>query len=150
MPTVYQLKNPETDCIYYVGYTEKTIQERLIGHLYEQKQKTTQDLVAKGITPIIESIEISDTVSKETEMYWIQRLTNQGIYLENRDGLVNYQNRDYIYNFPAELLNTMGLSEAERYKAAIDLVLSEMPRSVSVPVMIRIKAILEWAVEPNR
>jgi len=147
MPTVYQLKNPETDCVYYVGYTEKTIQERLIGHLYEQKQKTTQDLVAKGVTPIIEPIETNDTVSKETEMYWIQRLTNQGVYLENRDGLVNYQNRDYIYNFPAELLNTMELSEAERYKAAIDLVLSEMPRSVSVPIMIRIKAILEWAVE---
>lgn len=147
MPIIYQLKNPETDCIYYVGYTEKSIQERLIRHLSQQSQKTTQDLVAKGLCPIIEAIETGDNVTKETEIYWIQRIANQGIYLENRDGLINYQNRDYIYTFPAELLNTMGLSDTERYKAAIDLVLSEMPRSISVPIMIRIKAILEWAVE---
>lgn len=146
MPKVYKLINPNNNITYYVGYTEKSLQERLCGHLYEQKQKTTKDLIAKGLKPIIECIEEGDEITKDLETYWIQRLTNQGVYLENRDKVINYQNKDYLYELPTELLNTVNLTEAERYKAAINLVLEEMPLSVSVPILIRIKAILEWAV----
>jgi hypothetical protein len=147
MPIVYKLINPVNDTIYYVGFTTQTLQQRLIGHLVNQNQKTTKDLVSSGLKPKIECIEEGEGVSMENEMYWIQRLTNEGVYLENRDGVINYQNRDWIFDMPTELLNTIEMPDYERYKAAIDLVLSEMPRSVSVPILIRIKTILEWATK---
>lgn len=34
MPKIYKLVNPKTNIAYYVGYTEKPLQQRLIGHLY--------------------------------------------------------------------------------------------------------------------
>jgi len=146
MPIVYKLINPNNNVVYYVGYTTQTLEQRLIGHLVHQNQKTTKDLVSNGLKPKIECIEEGETVTKETEMYWIQRFKNEGIYLENRDGVINYQNRDWITEMPVELLNTIEMPDSERYKAAIELVLSEMPLSVSVPILIRIKTILEWAV----
>lgn len=146
MPKIYKLINPENDVTYYVGYTDKPLQQRLIGHLYSKKQKTTNDLIIKGLLPKIELIEEGEGVTKDTETYWIERFTNEGVYLENRDKVIRYQNRDYLYELPSQLIDTMQISELERYKTAIDLVLGEMPLSVSVPILIRIKAILEWAI----
>lgn len=149
MPIVYKLIHPITMDVYYVGYTEKPLQERLLGHITTKKSKTTKDLVDNGLLPIIKEIESGDGVTKETETYWIQRLTNQGVYLENRDKVVNYQNRDYLFEIPSQLADNLNLSNEERYLAAINLVLDEMPLSVSVPILIRIKTILEWAISKN-
>jgi len=146
MSIIYKLIDPRDNRIYYVGYTEKTLTDRLIGHLYVSIHKTTIDLVTNNLCPIIEAIEDSESVTKETEMYWIKRLSGEGVYLENKDGLVNYQNRDGLFVIPEALLNSLPISLKQRYHGAIEAVLDELPLSSSVPIIIRIKTILEWAL----
>lgn len=149
MAIVYQLIHPKTRSIYYVGYTERPILERLANHIVAQTQKTTRDLIEAGLMPIIEVIEEGINVTRDTETYWIQRYSAQGYYLENKDKVIKYQNRDYLYTLPTKLLNSIEFTECERYKAAIDLVLDEMPRYVSVPILMRIEALLNWAINPS-
>lgn len=146
MPTVYKLINPLTKKTYYVGFTIKSLTERLMGHMMSPQSKTTKDLIDIGVTPIIELIEEGENVTKETEMYWIKKLSFEGHYLENRDGLIVYQNRDYIFEIPEQLLNSIEMSENDRLKSAISIVLDELPLSSNVPIIIRIKTILEWAI----
>ena len=146
MPIVYKLIDPRDNRIYYVGYTEKTIEDRLIGHLSISKHKTTIDLVANNLCPLIEVIEEGSHVTKDCEMYWIKRLSAEGSYLENIDGLVNYQNKDGIFDIPESLLNSLAITTEQRYLVAIETVLNELPLSSSVPIIIRIKTILEWAL----
>lgn len=97
MPIIYRLINPTTNKTYYVGFTTKTIKERLLGHIIKPQSKSTIDLITAGLNPIIECIEEGEQVSKETEMYWIKRLSFEGHFLENRDGLIVYQNKDYLF-----------------------------------------------------
>lgn len=146
MPIVYKLISPLTQKTYYVGFTEKSLTERLIGHMVLPKSKTTKDLIDIGLVPIIELIEEGENVTKETEMYWIKKLSFEGHYLENRDGLIVYQNKDYIFQIPEQLLNFIEMGETDRPKSAISIVLDELPLASSVPIIIRIKTILEWAI----
>ena len=146
MPTIYKLINPLTDKTYYVGFTTKTITERLVYHLINPISKSTIDLIAAGLKPIIEVIEEGDNVTTETEKYWIKRLDFEGHFLENRDGLIVYQNRDYIFTIPDNLLNSIDMTDNERLALSIKIVLDELPLSSNIPIVIRIKTILEWAL----
>jgi len=147
MPIVYKLIDPRDNRTYYVGYTEKDLQSRLLGHMMVSIHKTTIELISNNLCPKIEIIEDGDLVTKETEMYWIKRLASEGVYLENRVGVVNYQNRDGIFEIPEVLLNSLSISSEQKYKSAIEVVLDELPISSSVPIVIRIRTILEWAIK---
>ena len=146
MPTIYTLKNPINNCIYYVGYTTKRIEERLVGHLRAPKCETTKMLVNIGVSPIIEIVESGESVTTQTELYWIKKLNSEGIQLENKDGLINYQSRELIGNIPKGLLNNIDLTIEEKQRQALELILSELPLSSSTPIVLRIKTIIEWAL----
>ena len=146
MPIVYSLRNPLNNKIYYVGFTVKSATERLFGHLSKQLQPTTRQLVEQGLQPIIEVIEDGADVDKITEMYHIKRLLSEGYKLENRDGVVNYQNRETLLNIPKALRDSLQLTENERLKIALKEVMNELPLSSSTPIVIRIKTIIEWAL----
>jgi hypothetical protein len=120
-----------------------------MGHMIQPQSKSTIDILEAGLKPIIEIIDEGLHITKETELYWIKRLAFEGHFLENRDGLVVYQNKDYIFKIPDNLLNTIEMGESERLKCAISIVLDELPESSSVPIVIRIRTILEWAIRNN-
>lgn len=145
MPTIYKLINPLTNSPYYVGYTTKDAKIRLMGHLV-QPTATTKYLIECGHKPLMEVIESGDYVTKETETHWIKLLHLKGYSLDNKDGIVVYQNRDYIFNIPGDLLNSIEMSKEERLLNAIELTLEELPLSSNVPIILRIKTILEWAI----
>ncbi len=145
MPTVYKLINPIDKIPYYVGFTVQDINVRLIGHLY-QPTATTKKLMDIEIIPIIEIIETGDNITKANEKDWIKKLSLEGYNLDNIDGLKNYQNRDSLFTLPADLLNSIELSNEDKYKAAIKIALDELPETTSVPLVLRLKFILEWAI----
>ncbi len=147
MPIVYKLIHPIEKRIYYVGYTEKSLNERLLGHIATSTHKTTLELVSQGLSPEIQSIEEGEHVTKDTEMYWIKRLAQEKVYLENRDGIINYQDKGYIFKIPEKLLNSIEMPIEDRYKCAIGIVLDELPMNPTVPIIQRIKVILEWALQ---
>jgi len=146
MPTVYSLKNPINNEIYYVGYTEKTISERLIGHLASLVHETTKSLAEQGLSPIIEIIEEGVNVNKVTELYWIQKYSADGHKLENRDGLINYQSRNNAGFSDEELLKLYDLEPAEQYLFALNKIKAELPLSSNIPIVLRIKNIIETVV----
>lgn len=146
MPTVYSLKSPTNNEIYYVGYTEKTISERLIGHLASLVHETTKNLASEGLSPVIEIIEEGVNVNKITELYWIQKYHSDGHKLENRDGLVNYQSRNNAGFLDEELLKLYDLEPVERYLFALNKIKSELPLSSNIPIILRIKNIIETTI----
>lgn len=144
MPTIYKLINPINHAPYYVGYTSKSVEERLLGHCNIPIHMSTIALLSIDLLPVIEVIEDGDHVTKVTEMYWIKKLSQQHV-LENVDGLVNYQERKIFFDLPPEVQNEIQLRVEDRHRIAIELLLKEMPLSSSVPIMMRIKNILDWA-----
>ena len=144
MPIVYKLVNPLTKEPYYVGYTVRPLIERFMQHLASPKQKTTIELLNVDILPVIEIIVEGETVDKSTELYWIQKVAKY-YKLENTDGLVNYQNRKHLFELSENVINGIEMSEEDRRKIALELLIAEMPRHPSVPIMIRIANILKWA-----
>jgi len=145
MPTVYKLISPITKQPYYVGFTIQDINVRLIGHLY-QPTNTTKKLMSIGLIPDIQAIESGEDITKQNEKEWIRKLSLEGYVLDNIDGLKNYQNRDAIFTLPNDLLNTIPLSIEDKYKTAISIALKELPETSSVPIVLRLKFILEWAL----
>lgn len=88
--TIYKLIDPETNEVRYIGLTFNTLKQRLKSH-YSEKSKShksnwVQKLRSRGLKPIIESIE-SDISSYdevcEREIYWIDKLKNEGHSLTN-------------------------------------------------------------------
>ena len=45
MPTIYKLINPLNNEVYYIGYTERNIEDRLKDHLQTPKHETTRNLI---------------------------------------------------------------------------------------------------------
>jgi len=144
MPIIYKLINPLNKKPYYVGYTEEILKKRYIGHLTQSAHPTTIYLLSIDILPLIETIVSGPDVTKETEIFWIKELAKT-FELENRDGLVKYQMKKTFFDVPKEVMDQVDISEADRYKIAIDLLVKEMPRDTSIPIMIRITNILKWA-----
>lgn len=88
--TIYKLIDPETNEVRYIGLTFNTLKQRLKSHFYDKskshKSNWVQKLRSKGLKPIIESIE-SDISSYdevcEREIYWIDKMKNEGQPLTN-------------------------------------------------------------------
>ena len=88
---IYQLKNPMTDNIRYVGKTVQSLDSRLKKHIEESNQglKTykcnwIRKLLKENIIPDIETIEITDeNMWKEREKYWIANYKKRGYNLTN-------------------------------------------------------------------
>lgn len=145
MPIVYKLINPVNHRPYYVGFTTRSKEERLLGHCNLPVHRSTIELLKIDLLPVIEVIAEGEHVTKETEMFWIKELAI--IHpLENVDGLINYQERKNFFDLPLEVQSGIKLSKEDRHRIAIELLLKEMPLSSSVPIMIRIKNLLDWAV----
>jgi len=140
MPTVYKLINPVNETIYYVGYTTKAINIRLLGHMtHSKKLPTTELLLNSGLTPIIEIIEEGKNVTMETENYWIKKLKSEGYTLENTANgrkplLLEPRNPQAKY---------IG---DDKLKIALQQILDELPLSSSIPIVQRIKKIAEKAL----
>ena len=144
MATVYSLTNPINGNVYYVGFTTKRIEERLLGHLAKPNTETTRMLVNIGLSPIINIIESGEIVSKETELYWIKKLNEEAVLLENKDGLINYQKR--TGNISDNLLNSIELTSEEKMRSSLEMIIKELPLSSSIPIVQRIKKLAEWAL----
>lgn len=92
---IYVLRNPDTNEIFYVGQTVKSLQERLNGHLScdgsnKPKNDYIKSLLLDGKRPIIEEIEtIHGTCYRdklalnEREIYWIKYYKSIGCRLLN-------------------------------------------------------------------
>lgn len=146
MNTVYSLSNPLNNNVYYVGFTTKGVIERLRWHLAVNPLPTTKFLLGKGYTPVIDILEQGDNVTIDNEKKWIQKLHNQGVVLENKDGLINYQDRGNLEFTDDEIRYLSSLSVEERYKTVIKRVLHELPLDSSIPIVIRIKNFCETSL----
>lgn len=142
MPIVYKLINPINNKIYYVGYTERKLSERLFDHLQSDPQQTTKKLLKAKLQPIMEVIEEGENVTKHTETFWIKRLHSEGIELENISDIVNLE---YLHR-PSKAILSNSLTENERLRIALMEILDQLPLSSSVGIVIRIKHICETAL----
>lgn len=79
---IYCLSDPDTDVIFYVGCTYKTLQERVRGSYAAPSVRTIRN---RGQQP---KIELLDTCSgkdaKALENYWMEQFKVWGISLENK------------------------------------------------------------------
>lgn len=92
---IYVLKDPFSDEVFYVGQTQKSLDERLSQHIScteynKEKCEYIQGIISRGGKPIIESIEVIsglcyvDKLSvNEREIYWIKFYTQSGCKLLN-------------------------------------------------------------------
>ena len=81
---IYTLTNPNTNMIYYVGATSKSLRERLNNHRSSSFHKTTRCLYTNGQEPIIEEVEdCSISIASEREEYWMNYFLETGCQLEN-------------------------------------------------------------------
>ena len=143
MPTVYKLINPIDHSIYYIGYTEFSIEERLKMHIQTKQVETTKFILNAGLLPIIEKIEEGDNISKAIEMQYIKQYLTDGHKLDNRDGVINYQKSDLEGISPKMAYDLSLLPKEDQYKAALNLILSELPLNATYPICVRIKDIID-------
>ncbi|WP_180541557.1 GIY-YIG nuclease family protein [Nevskia soli] len=99
---IYTLKNPRTHDVRYVGWTSKTVEQRLKWHIQESllkarthKQRWILSLLAIGLKPVIEVIESGAGKKWEkAERRWISHFRANGARLVNGtdggDGLPNW------------------------------------------------------------
>jgi len=142
MPIIYSLIDPTKNEIYYIGYTERTIDERLKDHLRTPITNRTKILLGVKINPIIKTVEEGIHVNKQTELFWIKKLHSEGVILENQSGIVDleYLKRETKSDFSKHL------PENERLRIALIEILNELPHESSVPIVVRIKHIAENAL----
>lgn len=145
--TVYSLNNPLNNSVYYVGFTTKPLIYRLNDHIAKNHLPTTKYLISKGYKPTIQVLERGEYITLADEKKWIQKLHNKGVILENRDGLINYQDRSNLEFDNDEIYYLSTLSVEKRYETVIKRVLLELPLSSSIPIVIRIKNFCESALK---
>jgi hypothetical protein len=99
--SIYTMKNPVTNEVFYVGRTFKPLDKRLWEHLMECKTGTNSrknslltGLIKKGRIPIIEEVEdfecrtLLDKVAlNDLESYWIDQFRQWGFPLVNTIGI---------------------------------------------------------------
>jgi group I intron endonuclease len=89
---IYTLSHPTTGDVRYIGQTSKSLENRLIRHLYEARQNKCYrhrwiiSLIKLGLTPKIELLDHCETFQwSETERYWISMFKFWGFKLVNGD-----------------------------------------------------------------
>lgn len=85
---IYCLKRPDTDEVFYVGQTEKTLEFRLSQHLVQKgsaaKYKVITELAEKGLKPTICLLETTGPENGDAcEKKWIGRFISSGCCLLN-------------------------------------------------------------------
>ena len=97
---VYQLVDPRTGTVQYVGITEHLTRRRWehlnnVGVSNQVKDAWIRELVGKGLEPRMEVIETAQTWDEvlEREKYWIQYYIRQGVHLLNITGNPRRRNR---------------------------------------------------------
>lgn len=86
---IYSLRSPESDNVRYIGYTKKSLEKRLKGHLGDSynsyKVNWIKGLKANNLIPIIELIEdgISEDDVKQKEIHYIKLFKSFGAKLVN-------------------------------------------------------------------
>jgi len=139
MPTIYKLINPLTNEVYYIGYTERKIEERLKDHLRTPKHETTKTLIKGCYSPIIEQVETGEHITKSDELRIIKQYHKDGHKLENISGIDGFNKG--LNNDDIKYLST--LPKEEQYKIALNKILKELPLNATYPIVLRIKDIAE-------
>lgn len=97
--SIYILKNPLNNEVFYVGKTTKELKMRLSGHLSDSGTDGLKGQYLKGIIdnkekPIIEAVEVIYGIcyvdklkASEREYYWIKHFKNNGSPLTNVMGM---------------------------------------------------------------
>jgi hypothetical protein len=88
---IYQLKDPITNEIKYVGVTTNGLSKRLSQHISDVKRrpelykaKWINSLLKQNLKPVIELIEVCDILTwEEREIYWIKKYKDEGLKLTN-------------------------------------------------------------------
>jgi len=112
---IYTLVDPTTDQVRYVGITEGTLHNRLLGHLKEakyrrnskpnRKHRWINDLLDVGVLPTIILIDEVSLSPEWWEVWWIEYLTSLGVNLLNiRTSLDDYitVERRAVFQFTLE------------------------------------------------
>ena len=88
---IYALIDPRNRRFYYVGKTERALQERLDEHFFDiretQVSKKTQAIKQSGLDPqpvLLEEVRDTETLFRR-ELYWIFMLKTLGHPLTNRE-----------------------------------------------------------------
>lgn len=146
MPVVYSLTNPLTNKPYYVGFTKLTPTKRLLGHIIQTLHPTTKMLVDNSLVPIINILEEGESVTQATETYYINKYINDGFELENksRPSLDQPLNFDSLTILLSNIKTQTG--EVGVLKTALEMIRKELPLSSCIPIMQRIKNIVENAI----
>jgi hypothetical protein len=95
---VYGLFDPITNKLRYVGYTSKSLDERLSGHLRQKRRNhRTNWLKSLKAKPIIKQLDYSDDYNEiiKKEIFWIRFFKKKGCNLVNAtdggEGLQGYK-----------------------------------------------------------
>lgn len=87
---IYRLCDPRDGSVRYVGKTAQALKCRLRGHLYDAERtnsrrvcKWISDLVAQGLRPVMELIEVAGENWPEREVFWIEHYASEGADLTN-------------------------------------------------------------------
>lgn len=105
MVNIYTLSHPITGEIRYVGKTNRTLEKRLYGHLHRKSSVKSscwiKSLESKGLTPIIELIDVvSEENWEEEEKFYISYCRFLGFDLTNMDeggvGMIGYRITDEV------------------------------------------------------
>lgn len=88
MVSIYCLKRPDTDEVFYIGQTEKTLEFRLAQHMNERgntaKRSLIKELLSKGHRPVITLLETTSPENGSAcEKKWIGRFISSGCNLLN-------------------------------------------------------------------
>lgn len=136
---IYSLNDPITKKIRYIGYTEKTLNERLAYHIKESanlKSNNThkinwiRHLLSLELKPEIHLIELTDDYSRE--IFWIAKMRNLGEKLTNgtdggdgRKGPLPQSAKDKLRNI------NLGKKCSEATKAKLSLIHKGKPKSAA-------------------
>jgi group I intron endonuclease len=97
---IYTLHDPDTLDVRYVGFTSKSLEERLRGHIYDSKfeqhhkARWVRSILAANKRPVILHVETATPENwKERERFWINHFRKTGCRLTNSsdggDGILN-------------------------------------------------------------
>jgi hypothetical protein len=108
---------------------------------------TTKSLVNAGLRPLLGILEQGVDVTTQTEKYWIKKMLADGHPLENRDGVLNYQEKENFSFTDEEMTYILSLPKIEQYELIIKRILKELPRDPSTPIVVRIKNLCETVLK---
>lgn len=101
---IYCLKRSDTDEVFYVGQTEKTLEFRLAQHICskynKERRRIIEELLTNGCRPLIELLEaINEEKANDCERKWIAHFFYAGSKLTNLQFSPQSELSDKIISF---------------------------------------------------